>query len=279
MYWHPYGTNYSTTGQLIPPTIPFPAYSHPPISDSHTLAELSALAVDSAQDTDTRFRSTSVAQSGSERDHHSDDDTTSTSDTSTDGELDPSSEQTGSPLAFSGNDRERTADLDLEYPASSDDDDGLDGLSTDAEEAEDSDEGEEDASGEGGPGGRAEQEEETGSTAAEIFREHATAFGVSAHDALEVWAMEILVQRLDAEMNALISSDLLRVNANSLSWDAILAFSFVAVQAAFLSTAPLLWIILTTLSISPRNRQRPVKMTKHGKGGRKITRRNPWLVS
>lgn len=75
-----------------------------------------------------------------------------------------------------------------------------------------------DVDGEGATEAGRRQEEESGRTSATlIFRDHAAAFGVPAYDALELWAMETMVSRLDAEMAALTSSDLLRVNAKSLT--------------------------------------------------------------
>lgn len=101
----------------------------------------------------------------------------------------------------------------------------------------------------------------------------------SAHAALQAWALSLVLHQIDLEMRSLTAGEVLRASNASFTWDFLFNFSLGTAQDAIVTTAPFLWLILTTVAIGGRMRRGVSSGQTKDRKGRRINRRNPWLVS
>jgi len=106
-----------------------------------------------------------------------------------------------------------------------------------------------------------------------------TLTSVRARDALEMWAIEKVVEHVDREVNSLCNEPPLGTSRAALSWSFLRGFSFRAVQAKVSTAVPLLWTILTTSAIRKQKSPSRINQRYQTKDGHRRNSRDRWLVS
>lgn len=111
--------------------------------------------------------------------------------------------------------------------------------------------------------------------------------GAYAYHSLEEWAAHRVRRRVEKEVRSLTTLAILRAVQGALTWTALLSFSIGPLAAAIISTAPVLWSIITTVAVSPHAAREAAQSDDWCEGeedlgrtpkGKGRNRRDPWLV-
>lgn len=95
----------------------------------------------------------------------------------------------------------------------------------------------------------------------------------SVHAALQAWALLVVLHQIDLESHALAVRNKLSATNSAFTWDFLFNFSLDS------STAPFLWLVITTAAIGAGFDKGTPSGQPCDKAGRRTNRWNPWLVS